>query len=120
MKHYARLLDGRRVAGGIELWITASRNVRNAAADAGVLARLEAAGAKVISDTCPMSCHFARTVSPDPALGVVPPRLRAVVVDSAKQAKYVRDMIQCPVLLTGAEEAVETACSGRFVPRGAR
>jgi hypothetical protein len=42
-----------------------------------------------------------------------------VVVDSAKQAKYVRDMIQCPVLLTGAEEAVETACSGRFVPRGA-
>ncbi|MBM3629306.1 MAG: DUF521 domain-containing protein [Alphaproteobacteria bacterium] len=119
MKHYARLLDGRRIAPGIELWITASRNVRNAAAEAGLVARLEAAGAKVISDTCPMSCHFARTVSPDPALGVVPPRLRAVVVDSAKQAKYVRDMIQCPVLLTGAEEAVETACSGRFVPRGA-
>lgn len=117
MKHYARLLDGRRIAAGVELWITASRNVRNAAAEAGIVAKLEAAGAKVISDTCPMSCHFARTVSPDPALGVVPPTLRAAVVDSAKQAKYVRDMIQCPVLLTGTEEAVETALAGRFVPR---
>lgn len=117
MKHYARLLDGRRIAPGTELWITASRNVRNAASEAGLVAKLEAAGAKVISDTCPMACHFARTVSPDPALGVVPPRLRAVVVDSAKQAKYVRDMIQCPVLLTGTEEAVETALAGRFVRR---
>lgn len=117
MKQYARLLAGRRVTTGVDLWITASRNVRNAAAEAGLVATLEAAGAKVISDTCPMSCHFARTVSPDPKLGVVPPALRAVVVDSAKQAKYVRDMIQCPVLLTGTEEAVETALAGRFVPR---
>ncbi len=117
MKHYARLLDGRRIAEGLELWITASRNVRNAAAEAGIVATLENAGARVISDTCPMACHFARTVSPDPALGIVPPRLRAIVVDSAKQAKYVRDMIQCPVLLTGTEEAVETALAGRFVAR---
>ncbi len=117
MKHYARLLAGRRIVEGLELWITASRNVRNAAAEAGIVATLESAGARVISDTCPMSCHFARTVSPDPKLGIVPPRLRAIVVDSAKQAKYVRDMIQCPVLLTGTEEAVETALTGRFVAR---
>jgi cis-L-3-hydroxyproline dehydratase len=39
------------------------------------------------------------------------------VVDSAKQAKYVRDMIQCDVLLTSAAGAVESAVSGRFVPR---
>ena len=117
MKHYRALLEGARIAPGIDLWITTSRGVRRAAEEAGIVAALEATGAKVISDTCPMACHFARTVSPDPKLGVVPPTLRAVVVDSAKQAKYVRDMIRCPVLLTGTEEAAETALTGRFVPR---
>jgi len=117
MKHYAALLRGRKVHGGLELWVTTSRAVRNMAREAGLLAVLEAAGAKVVSDTCPMACHFARTVSPDPALGVVPPPKRTIVVDSAKQAKYVRDMIQCETLLTTPEGAVETAVSGRFVPR---
>jgi hypothetical protein len=67
-----------------------------------------------------MSCHFAKTVSPDPALGIVPPPIRTIVVDSAKQAKYVRDMIRCETLLTTPEGAVETAVTGRFVPRRGR
>jgi len=117
MKTYAGLLDGKRVSDGVELWITTSRSVRNMATEAGYVAVLERAGARVISDTCPMSCHFARTASPDPALGVQPPTLRGIVVDSAKQAKYVRDMVRCPVLLTSTENAVESAISGRFVPR---
>ncbi len=116
MKHYARLIADRRVHEGLELWVTTSRAVRNMAAEAGILQTLEAAGAKVVSDTCPMSCHFARTTSPDPALGITPPPIRAIVVDSAKQAKYVRDMVQCETLLTSAEGAIETAVSGRFVP----
>ncbi len=117
MRFYARHLSGRRIADGLELWITTSRNVRNAAQAEGLIAALERAGAKIVSDTCPMACHFARTVSPDPALGVMPPLMQTVVVDSAKQAKYVRDMIQCDTLLTGTVEAIETALSGRFVPR---
>jgi predicted aconitase len=117
MKDYARLLAGKRVSPNVELWITTSRAVRNMATEAGLLAPLEQAGAKVISDTCPMSCHFARTASPDPSLGVKPPTLRGIVVDSAKQAKYVRDMIRCPTLLTSTEQAIATAVSGEFVPR---
>lgn len=117
MKHYAALLDGRRVHGNAELWITTNRNVREMARDAGLLTVMEGAGAKVIADTCPISCHFARTCSPDPALGVEPPELRAIVVDSAKQARYIRDMIHCPTLFTSTENAVATAVSGRFAPR---
>ncbi len=117
MRHYGRRLAGKHVALGVDLWITTSRNIRNAAREEGLVATLEKSGAKVVSDTCPMACHFARTVSPDPALGVEPPRIELVVVDSAKQAKYVRDMIQCDTLLTGTEEAIETAVSGRFVAR---
>jgi predicted aconitase len=117
MKHYASLLDGKTVRDGVELWITTNRTVRQMARDSGLLKPIQASGAKVISDTCPISCHFARTASPDPKLGVEPPTLRTIVVDSAKQARYIRDMIQCPTLLTTTEKAVETAVTGRFVPR---
>lgn len=117
MKEYAALLNGRRVAEGVECWVTTNRHVRQMARDAGLLAPILASGAKVIADTCPISCHFARTCSPDPALGVKPPELRTILVDSAKQGHYVRDMIQCPTLLTSSEKAVESAVSGRFVPR---
>ena len=82
-----------------------------------LLAPILASGAKVIADTCPISCHFARTCSPDPKLGVKPPQLRTILVDSAKQGHYVRDMIQCPTLLTSSERAVQSAITGRFVPR---
>jgi len=115
IRDYARLLDGKRVHGNTELWVTTSRAVRRMAEEAGLLRPIEAAGAKVISDTCPISCHFARTTSPDPKLGIVPPPIRAVVIDSAKQAKYVRDMIQCDTLLTTTEGAIATALTGRFV-----
>ncbi len=117
MKHYAALLSGRKIADGVEVWITTNRVVRQMARDAGLLAPLLAAGAKVVSDTCPISCHFACTVSPDPALGVTPPKIRTILVDSAKQAHYARDMIQCPTLFTSSELAVESAISGRFMPR---
>lgn len=121
MKHYRRLFDGRTVADGVELWITTSRAVRALAAQEGILDVLDAAGALVITDTCPMTSHFARTTSPDPHITIPPPWMRRMVVDSAKQAKYVRDMVRCQTLLTDTESAAETAATGRFVaPAAAR
>jgi hypothetical protein len=117
MKAYGRLLEGRRVRDSVELWITTSRAVRSLAEQEGVAEVLRTAGAKIITDTCPMSCHFARTTSPDPDIVLPAPRIRTMVVDSAKQARYVRDMIGCESLLTSAEAAVESAVTGRFVPR---
>lgn len=117
LKHYAQLLSGRRIAEGVDCWITTNRVVRQMARESGLLAPLLAAGAKVVSDTCPISCHFARTCSPDPALGIEPLETGTILVDSAKQAHYVRDMIQCPTLFTTSELAVESAVTGRFHPR---
>ena len=117
MKSYARLLAGRTVRPDLEVWITTNRHVRQMAKDAGFLTPIVASGARVISDTCPISCHFARTCSPDPKLGVNPPTIRTTVVDSAKQAHYVRDMIHCHTLFTTTENAVEMATTGIYVPR---
>jgi predicted aconitase len=119
LREYGRLLDGRTAAPGVELWITTSRAVRALADQEGITAALRGSGAKLITDTCPMSCHFARTTSPDPDIVLPPPPMRVMVVDSAKQAKYVRDMIRCKTLLTSTAAAVETAVTGRFVPRHA-
>ena len=117
MKHYAELLDGKTIHPNIEMWITTNRTVRELAKDAGLVSSILQSGAKIIVDTCPISCHFARTCSPDPTLGVKPRELRTIVVDSAKQARYVRDMVHCPTLLTTTEKAVESALSGKFIPR---
>ena len=115
MRHYGRLFAGTTVAAGVELWITTSRAVRALAAQEGIVDVLTGAGAKIITDTCPMTTHFARTTSPDPHIEIKPPWMRKMVVDSAKQAKYVRDMIRCETLLTDTESAAETAVTGRFV-----
>ena len=117
VRDYARLLGGRKLREGVEMWLTTNRVVRQMARDAGLLAPILASGARVISDTCPMSCHFARTVSPDPQLSVTPPEMRTIMVDSAKQAHYVRSMIQCRTLLTTTENVVEFSVTGRFIPR---
>ena len=117
MKLYAELLANRKVRGSVELWITTSRVVQQIAKDAGILTLLQKAGAKVVSDTCPMSCHFARTTSPDPKLELIPPQLTGMVVDSAKQARYARDIIGCNTLLTSTDRAIETAITGSFLPR---
>src|SRR5258708_33314398 len=37
MRHYARLLEGKRVAATVEFWITTSRAVRRMAEEAGIL-----------------------------------------------------------------------------------
>jgi len=117
MQEYGRLFAGKKKADGVELWITTSRAVRALADQEGITKALRESGAKIITDTCPMSCHFARTTSPDDDIKLPPPPMSTMVVDSAKQAKYVRDMIQCETLLTDTASAVETAVTGRFVPR---
>jgi predicted aconitase len=117
MREYGQLLAGKKTAKGVEFWITTSRAVRVLAEQEGILNVLREAGARIISDTCPMTSHFARTTSPDPDIVLPAPPMRVMVVDSAKQAKYVRDMIRCETLLTSTAGAVATALTGRFVPR---
>ncbi len=115
MKEYTALLSGRTVHPDVELWITTSGAVKALCAREGLIDTLTDAGAKVITDTCPMSCHFARTTSPDPGIVLPEPHIRRMVVDSAKQAKYSRDMIMCETLLATTTSAVATAISGRLV-----
>ena len=118
IRDVAGSLAGRKIHDGVRFWLTTSRAVRSMATQSGYVQTIEKAGGVVIADTCPMSCHIARTTSPDADLNFTPAPVASVVVDSSKQAKYVRDVVGCPTWLTGTNEAIETAITGRFVARG--
>jgi hypothetical protein len=64
-------------------------------------------------------CHLSRIMAPDPALGwKEPDELGIVVVDSAKQAKYLRDTVACEPVLVKTADAVSAAVTGRFASGG--
>jgi len=97
-------LAGRRVHAA--LWITTARATRQAAEALGLVARLEAAGARVVADTC-------MVVAPVAELG-----FRSLATNSAKMALYARGHSGLAVRFGPAEQCLEAAVSGRWHCRG--
>lgn len=99
----ADLLDGQRVADGIELIISTARDTLAQAETSGVAARLRAAGAELLVDTC----------------SYVTPILRSpygpVMTDSGKWAYYAPGNIGAAVVLGSLEECVASAVAGHVV-----
>lgn len=76
VREVARLVEGRRLADGVALWLFTPGALRERARDEGVLDAIEASGARVMSDTCPAIAQF------------LPRGTRRFATDSAKQAHY--------------------------------
>jgi len=95
-------LDGRRLR--TELWVTTARPIREAAAAAGLVARIEASGGKVVADTC-------LVVAPVAAFG-----FRAMATNSAKMAFYTPAHSGLAVRFGSLEQCVEAALTGRWKP----
>jgi predicted aconitase len=94
----APLLDGRRVAPGIEMWVNTSRAVVDAV-DAGVLAALDAAGVELVTDTCTYLTPLLRSAGP-------------VMTSSAKWAWYAPANLGVDVVFGSLIECVESAVAG--------
>lgn len=99
----ADLLGGRRVADGVELLVSTARDTLSAAEDSGLAARLRAAGAELLVDTC----------------SYIAPILRAphgpVMTDSGKWAYYAPGNIGAGVVFGTTAECVASAIAGRVV-----
>jgi hypothetical protein len=93
-------LDGRRVAA--RLWITTSRAVRMAAEAAGLVARIEASGARLVADTC-------LVVAPVAELG-----FRSIATNSAKMAFYAPSHSGVSVRFGPLEQCVAAALTGKW------
>ncbi len=96
----AELLVGKKVC--LPLWITTARPLREAAAQNGTLAILEATGARVIADACV-------AIAPVRDLGY-----RAVATNSAKGAYYLRNLAGVTVHFGTLEQCVTAALTGRW------
>lgn len=99
----AQLMDGQRVADGVELLISTARETLAEMESTGVAERLRAAGAELLVDTC----------------SYITPILRAphgpVMTDSGKWAYYAPGNIGAQVVLGSLAECVASAVAGHVV-----
>jgi predicted aconitase len=96
----AGYLDGRRVRA--TLWITTARDTREAAEAAGLVARIESAGGRVVADTC-------MVVAPVSDLG-----FRTMATNSAKMAFYSPSHSGLSVRFGPMEQCLEAAITGMW------
>jgi len=102
LEEVARLLDGRRIHANCALWIFTSRAVRDRTREDGTAAIIEAAGGRIMTDTCS-------------AIGqVVPSGTRVVALDSAKQAHYLPAILGLEAWFGTTRDCIEAALSGRW------
>jgi predicted aconitase len=93
-------LDGQRVRSA--LWITAAHQVRDEAKSRGLLARIEATGGRIVSDTC-------LVVAPVEALG-----FRTMATNSGKGAFYGPSHAHVAVRFGSLDQCLEAALSGEW------
>lgn len=102
----ARLLEGRTVHENCELWIFTPRAIKSLADGNGYTALIEAAGAKLMTDSCSAMSRAA------------PKGAKVVALDSAKQAHYLPAILGVQGWYGSVAECIDAACTGQW--RGAR
>jgi len=96
----ALLLNGRRIASGVRLWVNAARATKASADFMGFTQVIETAGGRILCDTCPTNIRI-------PA--------RRVVTNGFKQAHYVRGMTGAEVIVASTEACIRAAIAGRWL-----
>ena len=102
-KALAPLVKGRTKAEGVDFLVTCSRTVRMIAEHVGLLEPIEAFGAKITVDTCPLT-------SP-----MLPERIKNLMTNSAKYAYYSPGLLGVDVIYGRLTDCVESAAQGRIV-----
>jgi predicted aconitase len=97
------LLDGRRIADGIEFYVSTHRQALQEVSRLGWAERLERAGVRLVVDTCTYIT---------PILG---PGTRVVMTNSGKWAYYAPGNLGVDVVFGSLEECVRSAEAGRVI-----
>jgi predicted aconitase len=100
IEEVARWLEGEQVKA--KLWITTARETRVRAQEKGLVERIEAAGGRVVADTC-------LVVAPIEELG-----LQSMATNSAKAAFYAPTHSGLVVRFGRLEQCLEAAVTGRW------
>ena len=111
MRYVAEKLRGKKIADGVRFWICTNRVTRRQAEHSGYLKAIEDAGALVVADTCPVESHMREATCRE--YGLKTPNVEAMVTDSTKMARYVRDLIGCRTALADADGCIDAALTGK-------
>ncbi|WP_433294726.1 aconitase X [Pseudonocardia sp. CA-142604] len=98
----ARALDGKRLHSGTQLWIMAPRALKDLADRSGYTAVIEAAGGKILADSCPAMSRTA------------PAGTKVFATDSAKQAHYLPAILGIEAWFGTLDDCVDAAVTGRW------
>jgi cis-L-3-hydroxyproline dehydratase len=104
--------SGERVNSNVRLWICTNRMARRQAEWEGHVAMIESMGGFVVADPCPVESHMRISTCREFELPV--PNVRAMIVDSFKQARYVRDLIGCETAVRTRNECLNAAVAGKL------
>jgi predicted aconitase len=96
---FASLLNGKRVAEGVHLWVDTARATKANADFMGYTRIIESAGGRILCDTCPTNIRI-------PA--------KRIVTHGFKQAHYARGMLGAEVIVAETGACVRAALSGRW------
>jgi predicted aconitase len=98
----ARLLDGKKLSSGTELWIMTPRALRSVADRNGYTEVIEKAGGHLLTDSCPAMSRTA------------PAGTRVFATDSAKQAHYLPAILGIEAWFGTLDECIAAAVTGRW------
>jgi predicted aconitase len=96
----ASLLEGRRVAPGVRLWVNTARGLKSYADAIGYTRIVEQAGGRILCDTCPTNMRM-------PA--------KRIVTHGFKQAHYARGMVGAEVIVAETGPCIRAALAGRWL-----
>ncbi|MEH7342447.1 aconitase X catalytic domain-containing protein [Bacillus sp. JJ1532] len=102
----AKALEGKIVHPNVTLWVTTSAAMYAMAERVGYIQTIEAAGGKVIRETCPF---LARTKQFAPVKGY-----RSLTTNSAKMAFYAPGMFDLPAHFGNLEKVMKAAIKGTW------
>ena len=99
----AQLIEGRKVHANCALWIFTPRAIKELANRNGYTRIIEAAGGKIMTDSCSAMSR------------AVPPGTKVVALDSAKQAHYLPAILGLQAWFGTTAQCIDAACTGRWV-----
>src|SRR3989339_413501 len=111
LKYVAYRLAGKKITRNLRFWICTNRMTRKQAEYSGYVRTIEASGAKVVADTCPVESHMRQSTCREYGLAV--PNVSNMVTDSVKMGRYVKDLIGCNTVLTNTDRCIESALKGK-------
>ena len=114
IRDVAEMLEGKKIAPEVTLWVCTTRAAKPLADRMGYTDIIETAGGLVLCDTCPISTYLCQTSALPDGITIPKDAVQVMVSDSAKQAKYGREMIGCQVAMGSVTSCIESALTGRW------